>query len=300
MALFTKERTTQYLYSIMQALDEKGGELSLKNLIAELDVRLNLTIEERALNKSNTIRWVKVMQFASIGLVKVGWIKKNKGIWYLTDEGREALQSEPSKFRAALDKKYEEWAAANNAVSPSPSPAPAIEDLIEAADSREIRSFDEAEADAREEIKSYIQALNPYAFQDLVAALFRGMGYFTPFIAPKGPDGGIDIVAYKDAIGAESPRIRVQVKHRMDAKVTRAEIQALKGNLDKDGYVGVIVSTGGFTSDSIVEVRTSRQQIEKIDLDDFMNLWEQHYEKLSDEDKRFLPLRRINFLAPEG
>ena len=300
MALFTKERTTQYLYSIMQALDEKGGELSLKNLIAELDVRLNLTIEERALNKSNTIRWVKVMQFASIGLVKVGWIKKNKGIWYLTDEGREALQSEPSKFRAALDKKYEEWAAANNAVSPSPSPAPAIEDLIEAADSREIRSFDEAEADAREEIKSYIQELNPYAFQDLVAALFRGMGYFTPFIAPKGPDGGIDIVAYKDAIGAESPRIRVQVKHRMDAKVTRAEIQALKGNLDKDGYVGVIVSTGGFTSDSIVEVRTSRQQIEKIDLDDFMNLWEQHYEKLSDEDKRFLPLRRINFLAPEG
>ena len=284
----------------MQALDEKGGELSLKNLIAELDVRLNLTIEERALNKSNTIRWVKVMQFASIGLVKVGWIKKNKGIWYLTDEGREALQSEPSKFRAALDKKYEEWAAANNAVSPSPSPAPAIEDLIEAADSREIRSFDEAEADAREEIKSYIQELNPYAFQDLVAALFRGMGYFTPFIAPKGPDGGIDIVAYKDAIGAESPRIRVQVKHRMDAKVTRAEIQALKGNLDKDGYVGVIVSTGGFTSDSIVEVRTSRQQIEKIDLDDFMNLWEQHYEKLSDEDKRFLPLRRINFLAPEG
>jgi len=39
--------------------------------------------------------------------------------------------------------------------------------------------------------------------------------------------------------------------------------------------------------------------MEKIDLDDFIDLWEGHYNKLSDEDKALLPLRKISFLAPE-
>ena len=46
---------------------------------------------------------------------------------------------------------------------------------------------------------------NPYEFQDLVAALLRAMGYYTPFIAPKGKDGGVDIIAYRDR-SARPPR----------------------------------------------------------------------------------------------
>jgi len=50
--------------------------------------------------------------------------------------------------------------------------------------------------------------------EPLVAALLRGMGYYTPFVAPKGKDGGVDVVAYRDPLGTESPRIQVQIKHR--------------------------------------------------------------------------------------
>ena len=72
-----------------------------------------------------------------------------------------------------------------------------------------------------------------YEFQDFVAALLRGMGYFTPFISPKGKDGGVDVIAYKDPIGSVGARIKVQVKHRANSKVTSKEVRELSSLLNK-------------------------------------------------------------------
>ncbi len=69
------------------------------------------------------------------------------------------------------------------------------------------------EEQAIDGIIQFINKKNPYEFQDLVAALLRAMGYYTPFISPKGKDGGIDIIAYQDPLGTKTPRIKVQVKH---------------------------------------------------------------------------------------
>lgn len=292
----TRDRITEYLQLVIKTLDEHGGNLPSKDVSLELEKKLNLTAEEKdTYAKTGSIKWTKIMHFHSIGLVKAGWIIKNKGIWYLTDEGKESLKLDAKTFRSEVDRKYREWLEARN-ISPS-----IVAEEVEDGEIDEIRSrnFEQAQSDSREEIKEHIRKLNPYEFQELVAALFRGMGYYTPFIAPRGPDGGIDIVAYKDPIGAEFPRIRIQVKHRVDTPVSRAEVQSLSGNLHREGYVGVIVSSGGFSRDSLGEIRTSAKHMEKIDLDDFINLWEQHYDKLADEDKAILSLRKISFLAPE-
>ncbi len=48
----------------------------------------------------------------------------------------------------------------------------------------------------------------------------------------------------------------------------------------------------------MAEVRHSAVHIETVDLIKFIDLWEQHYDKLSEEDKAHMPLRRIAFLAP--
>ncbi len=294
MAQFTQDRVKEYLIAALQILDKNEGELPVKQILKELENKISFSHEEKEIKDGVAPRWVKVFQFASIGLVRAAWIRKSKGIWYLTDEGKEALKLEPKKFREILEQRYKDSMSAtrNDGVITDE----AINEVV--SENVQGRSFEQAEADARDEIKKFITRLNPYEFQDLVAALFRGMGYYTPFVAPRGPDGGIDVVAYKDPIGAESPRIRIQVKHRVENKVSSPEVKSLGGNLHREGYIGVIVSSGGFTSDSLTSIRESGKHIEKIDLDDFINLWEQHYANLTDEDKVLLPIRKISFLAP--
>ena len=55
-------------------------------------------------------------------------------------------------------------------------------------------TVEEAEENAWLEIEHYVQAMKPYDFQKLVAALLRAMGYHVSWIAPPGRDKGIDIL----------------------------------------------------------------------------------------------------------
>ena len=145
-------------------------------------------------------------------------------------------------------------------------------------------------------IRNFLLSKNPYEFQDIAAALLRGMGYFTPFVAPRGKDGGVDIVAYRDPLGTVAPRIKVQVKHRQETTGAPA-IRELVGVLNKDGDVGICVSSGGFSADAKTTARDARVHVELIDLDRLIALWQEFYERLSDEDKTRLPLRPIHVLA---
>lgn len=70
------------------------------------------------------------------------------------------------------------------------------------------------------------------------------------------------------------------------------------GLLQKDGDVGLFVSTGGFTSDTRDTARGSHVHVELIDLARFIELWQEFYGKLSDADKGLMPLLPVYFLAP--
>jgi len=124
------------------------------------------------------------------------------------------------------------------------------------------------------------------------------MGYHVPLVAAPGPDGGIDILAYRDPLGTVPPRIKVQVKHR-DQKVSAKEVRELEGLLRKEDDIGLIVSSGGFTSDAVREIRSSAKHIETMDLDRLVALWQEHYDRLSESGKAWLPLAKIYFLAPK-
>jgi restriction system protein len=158
--------------------------------------------------------------------------------------------------------------------------------------------LESAEGEALAEIEEHVNGLPPYDFQEVVAALLRGMGYATPFEATGGPDGGTDILAYPDPIGANTPHIRVQVKHRPSQKATREEIAALRGIIRQDREIGLFVSTSGFTSEAVREARHGAVHIELMDLNRFLDQWTAHYEKMVEEDKAKLRLRRVYFLAP--
>lgn len=292
MPRISDKRIGEYLQTAFKIIIEQGGSYPIRQIQKQMEQILVFDdYEKQVFEKSGYIRWQAIMHLFSINAKKAGWLRKQKGTWYVTDEGRQALELEPEKFIEIANIKYREWAESRDIITEK--------DETESPQNSIIVSYEQAQAEAREELKNYINAIDPYEFQELVAALFRGMGYYTPFVAPRGPDGGIDIVAYKDPIGAESPRIKIQVKHRQNTKVSRQEIASFKGDMQGEGCVGVIVSTGGFTEDSIAEIRRADKHIEKVDLERFIDLWEEYYNKLSDEDKQLLPLRKISFLAPE-
>ena len=88
------------------------------------------------------------------------------------------------------------------------------------------------------------------------------------------------------------------MKHRQE-KCGPQTVRELLGVIRKEGEVGLIVSSGGFTTDAIVEMQKSPVHIEAIDLSNLISLWQEHYGKLDEEDKKLLPLRSISFLDEE-
>ena len=131
----------------------------------------------------------------------------------------------------------------------------------------------------------------------MVAALLRAMDFYTPFISPKGKDGGLDIIAYKDPLGATAPRLKVQVKHKPESSVPVDDIRSLTGLLNKDGDIGLFVTSGTFTSEAERSARESHRHIKLLDINNFIQLWQDFYGKLTDDDKNMLPLHSIYFLG---
>ncbi|MDH5716956.1 MAG: Mrr restriction system protein [Spirochaetia bacterium] len=289
----SKQTAAKTIYAAFKILKENGNQLPGKDVVEKISETVELSEWEKVrYEKTGYIRWESILHFYTINCMKAGLLRKNRGIWYLTPEGVEALKLSEEKLLQKIIDAYKTWQLENKK-----SDIDDDETVEEESDIQDL-TLTQKEEEALEGLKKYIYAKNPYEFQDLVAALLRGMGYFTPFVAPKGKDGGIDIIAYQDPLGAKNPRIKLQVKHRPDTKATAKEIKQLMGVLSKEGEIAIFVASGGFTSDATQFTRDSHTHVELIDINKFINLWIDFYEKMTDEDKSMLPLKPIYFLAP--
>ena len=122
------------------------------------------------------------------------------------------------------------------------------------------------------------------------------MGYYTPFIAPKGKDGGIDIIAYQDPLGTTQPQLKVQVKHYPKNPISVDVVRSLGGILVKEGEVGLLVTSGSFTNDAKKEARNYHRRLRLIDIDEFIELWIRYYNKMTEADRMLLPITPIYFI----
>lgn len=286
----SKSRTcaAKCLYAAMQEMKKQGGHMLVKEIIDFLEKNINFTSWElERAGKWNNIRWQVMLQFYSIDYGYAGFIVKNKGAWYLTPEGENAMKLGATEMLLAANKAYKEKHGAELQKE-------VHEESIEEEATK--MNLETLESDALEGIKAHILSKSPYDFQELVAALLRAMGYHTPFIAPKGKDGGIDIIAYLDPLGAQIPRIKVQVKRYTDQVVSIGEINGLAGVL-KEGDIGLFVTASHFSPDARNQARNNAKFLRLLDIDEFIDMWTQYYDKMPDEDKNRLPLHRIAFLG---
>lgn len=287
----TKATATKTLYAVMKEISRRGGSMPAKELYPFVRANVELDEWEQApAGKNKYIRWTNSFQFYSINYAKAGLIVKQNGMWYLTPEGENALKLSPEEVMEKGEVAYREWRRLNPKVDHQEDDA---SDTPDEADSIDL---DQMESNAREGIKDFIAAKNPYEFQDMVAALLRAMGYHTPFIAPKGKDGGIDIIAYVDPLGAQTPRIKVQVKHKPETAIGASDVRALSGVL-KAGDIALFVTSGTYSADARNAASGNDKYIRLIDGNDFIDMWQKYYDKMTDEDKNMLPLKRISFLG---
>ena len=288
----TKACATKTLYAVLKEMVRRGGSIPAKEIYPFVNENVSLTDWEREpAGKMQYIRWTNSFQFYSIDYQKAGFIVKKNGTWYITPEGEKVLKKSPEEVMNLARAAYMEWKKLRDIeVGPDDEPTD------ETAEKDNSMNLDLLESDAREGIKRYIVSKSPYEFQDLVAALLRAMGYHTPFVAPKGKDGGIDIIAYLDPLGAQTPRIKVQVKHKPDTAIGASEVRALSGVL-KAGDIALFVTSGTYSADARNAASGSDKFLRLIDGDEFIEMWQEYYDKMRDDDKNMLPLKRISFLG---
>ena len=210
----------------------------------------------------------------------------------MTQEGEEAMKQGAAKLLQTIKQKYKEWQSSDNIETEVEEPDAEVNSQTQLAF---LETFKDK---ALEGINAFIRAKNAYEFQDLVATLLKAMGYYIAEVAKKGKDGGIDIIAYKDPLGVEAPRIIVQVKHYAnDNKVSAPAVQQLAGALKRSTDIGIFVTSSSFTSDAKREAHNNTKHIQLIDFNKFVELWKTYYGNLSLEDRKLLPLHPIYFLG---
>lgn len=283
------------MFAAMNILSKNGGTMPIRLLMQEIEKTVELSAwEKETLENTGNIRWQSNMHFTSVDYVRAGFLIKKKGNWTITPEGEEALKLGAEKLRDEAWNRYKAWYRGKEntkderpAAQPEEENDPAKETMIE------LETLEERAANG---IREYLKNKNPYEFQDLVASLLKAMGYYIQSVAPRGKDGGIDIVAYTDPLGAKTPRIKVQVKHKPDTATGAADVRALLGIL-KAGDIALFVTSGTYSTDAKHAASSGDKFIRLIDGDEFIEMWQEYYDKMSDEDKNMLPLKRIAFLG---
>jgi restriction system protein len=292
MAENTARRRGELVRAVFKVLLDHPDGWPAKEVLEQVQQEVPMTDFEKSdfAKHPGVRRFEHHVRFATIKAVKAGWLIKKKGEWILTDEGREAYRryTEPEAFERQVHGLYKQW------VDNRPEPD---EEEDEAEEVTAKATIEEAEENAWREIEEYLTSMPPYDFQQLVAGLLGGMGYYVAWVAPPGKDGGIDILAHTDPLGTKSPRIKVQVK-RQQAKVNVEGLRSFMALLG-DQDVGLFVSTAGFSKDAEVEARQQeKRQVTLVDLERLVDLWVKHYDDIEESNRVLLPLRPIHYLAP--
>lgn len=280
------------MYEAMWMMKKSEGSMAFSQIVERISEEVDFSVWEiqNTSEKTPQPRWLVNMMFYSVEYVRAGLIKKESGVWYLTADGEKALSMTAEQVFAVAHTAYRQYQKANNRHEE-------IDDDMEEVEEMTAEMIvSEAESTAQDGISRRVRALNPYEFQDFCAALLRGMGYYVPFIAPKGKDGGIDIIAYENAAGVGG-RVVAQVKHYPTTPVDVAAVRNLAALLKKDGDTGIVFSSGTFTNDAIRFAREQKNNIRLIGATELIRLWIDNYEGLPEEERALLPLKPVYYVA---
>lgn len=152
---------------------------------------------------------------------------------------------------------------------------------------------------ARDEIAALIiRRFKGHGLERLVDSILRAQGYIT-YRSPAGADRGIDILAGSGHLGFGSPKICVQVKSEQTPVDHPTFSQLLGAMQAADADQGLLVSWAGFKSSVEREVPRHFFKVRLWDQKALLDQLFQHYDRLDDDIRAEIPLKRIWTVVPD-
>lgn len=277
LSLYLAYETLKYLAVNGPSVPAREAYDNLNDCVSKLELSPDLLGSYKS---HDGPAYIIATNFKLVGYAKAGLIKKSspkRGYWTITDEGMALVKkNQPlEEINQYIHNKYWEWR------KQQPDTSTVTVDETDVNDS---------DASPHMTIREKILSLDPYEFQDLTAGLLEGMGYFVDFNAPRGKDGGVDLVCYRDPLGAEVPRIKVQCKHMPETKISRAQISQFAGVINNNDEIGIFVTSGFYSNDAKRYAIERNVHIRLIDGQELEDMWAKYYHKVPTEKQNLLPI----------
>lgn len=280
------------------------GETHIRDAVTTISDQLGLSDEARALPIpsggqsliANRVHWAKTY------LGKAGLIESpRRGIFTITDRGREVLATNPTHIDNKLLKSFDEFR--DFQARRSVGPAPTVEIALPAES--DLRTPDDLMRDAHAEIEAAladdllvrVRAATPAFFENLVVRLLVAMGYGGSVADAgraigKSGDDGVDGVIDQDKLGLD--QVYVQAKrYAAGNSVGSGAIRDFFGSLDRHKAAkGLFVTTSSYTSSARETASYLSKRIVLIDGDTLARLMIRHNVGCQIKDTLFV--RRID------
>jgi restriction system protein len=195
--------------------------------------------------------------WANIFLQRAGLLEKvSRGVYRITDEGRQALVEQPERIDMRFLERYPayvEWRQRSVTGSGERAPPPVADALATRTPEEQIdASFKSLGAALGDDLLDRVGEMSPAFFERLIIDLLIAMGYgggraeMGQAIGRAG-DGGIDGMIKEDALGLDI--VYVQAKRYAEGNtVGRSEVQSFAGSLDGVGTTkGIFFVTSTFS-----------------------------------------------------
>ncbi|MFT4259648.1 restriction endonuclease [Microbacterium sp.] len=126
-------------------------------------------------------------------------------------------------------------------------------------------------------------------FEEFTADLLRALGYQAR-VTQYSQDGGVDVIAHRDALGVEPPLIKVQCKHKTGS-IGAPEVQQLIGTQGQ-GELSLFVTLGSYTREALA-IERQRSGLRLLTGEDIVTMVLENYDKLPQRWRSEIPLTSV-------
>jgi restriction system protein len=143
-----------------------------------------------------------------------------------------------------------------------------------------------------------VENFKEHRLTELIAGVLSAEGYVCE-VSPPCPDHGVDIIAGRGPLGLDSPTLIVEVKSE-PGPISSTVVRGLQGAISQHrADQGLLVAWGGINGPAQREIRTDRLTLAVWDGDEIVNRLFAVYDRLPDDLRNRIPLKRAWVLDEE-